>query len=103
MLSPTFASSRCLRNISIASTVTLRTPSICTVSPVRSVPLSTRPVATAPRLRMANTSSTVILNMSGVCQPLVDQPCQPRGGEPGPGRHDLGLGADGEVDLVDGA
>src|SRR4051794_11304030 len=101
MLSPAFASSRCLRNISIASTVALRVPSIRTVSPVRSVPLSTRPVATTPRLRMTNTSSTVILNMSGVRQPLVDEPRQPCRREARASSHELGLGADGKVDLMD--
>src|SRR6267154_1521267 len=55
----------------MASTRASRVPSICTVSPTRSAPLSTRPVATVPRLRIANTSSTVIRNMSGSVSELA--------------------------------
>src|SRR6202011_5818064 len=68
MLSPAVASSIDLRKASMPSTLASRVPPICTVSPTRSVPLSTRPVATTPRLRITNTSSTVIRNMSAVSQ-----------------------------------
>ena len=66
MLSPAWASSRSLRNISIPVTTTLRVssliPTISTSSDTWRTPASTLPVATVPRPVMENTSSTGITN-----------------------------------------
>lgn len=82
-LSPAFAVSRFLRKASIASTRTAEPSLIRTSSPTLSSPCSTRPVATSPRLRMKNTSWTVMRNMRGT---LLARPAEPpsrrRGGPP---------------------
>ena len=70
MLSPAWASSNSLRNISIPVTTTLRVssfrPTISTSSDTWRVPASTLPVATVPRPVIENTSSTGMMKFLSV-------------------------------------
>jgi len=64
-LSPAIPTSNVFRCISTPVTTDFtvsRNPTICTSSPVRTTPRSTRPVATVPRPVIVNTSSTGIKN-----------------------------------------